>query len=347
MRLYVDGVLEGVSYGKDLMVPRGTALDLVLPLDGVIDEIRISKGLRYGPIVPAGVKQVAFSLPTVTPPTPDSPVAKEVAEEELNKERAKRLSPVPQSGADYTFAADLARPIWEGMSGLTLRKDYFSAGLDGIEAQPWPQQIGRAMYWRMEKIEASDYYVGLWGETANPGMRTEYGPEKLLASAYLNGWPLRFATTTDPVQVRPGLWLAELQSGATVSLKEGDEIAIWPVRPAERQCFLRLALYRKAPVRGHGVTGQTFGVDFGNPQRLRLVLSPEIKGSGEDSTKHEARIEVANPLPYAVEAQLRWKLADYYGAPRRSRRSPSASGRTRPRSSAKVLWLSAMHGRTS
>ena len=228
---------------------------------------------------------------------------------------------MPQSSADYTFAADRARPAWEGMKGLMLRKDYFGKGLDGVKAQAQPE-AGRAMYWRTEKIEPGDYYVGLWAETANPGLRTEYGPDKLLASAYLNGWPLRFATTSDPVQVRPGVWLAELQTGSRVSLKDGDELAVWPVRQAERQCFLRLALYRKAPVRGHGVTGQTFGVDCGNPQRLRLVLSPEIKGNGEDGTKHEARIEVANPLPYAIEAEVRWKLADYYGAPLVERTEP-------------------------
>ena len=325
MRLYVDGVLEGVCYGKDQMVPRGTALDLVLPLDGVIDEIRISKGLRYGPIAPEGVKQVALSLPTTTQPPPAAPAAKEVKEEELNKEREKRIAPVPASSADFTFAANLARPAWEGMSGLTLQEDYFGKGLDGVEAQT-QQEAGRTMYWRIEKIEPGDYHVGLWAETASPGLRTEYGPDKLLASAYLNGWPLRFATTTDPVQVRPGVWLAELQSGSPVSVKEGDEIAVWPVRQAERQSFLRLALYRKAPGRGHGVTGQTFGVDCGNPQRLRLVLSPEIKGSGEDGTPHEARIEVANPLPYAIEAQLRWKLADYYGAPLVERTEPVRLG---------------------
>ena len=193
--------------------------------------------------------------------------------------------------------------------------------MDGIEAEAQPD-VGHAMYWRIEKIEPGDYYVGLWAETSSPQMRTEYGVNKLLASAYLNGWPLRFATTTDPVQVRPGLWLAELQAGSPVPLKDGDELAVWPIRQAGRQSFLRLALYRRQPSRGHGLTGQTFGVDCGNPQRLRLVLSPEISGSGEDGTKHEARIEAANPLPYAIEAQASWRLADYYGAPLVERTEP-------------------------
>ena len=43
MRVYVDGVLEGVCYGKDKMHPRGKAVALVLPENGTIDEIRFSR----------------------------------------------------------------------------------------------------------------------------------------------------------------------------------------------------------------------------------------------------------------------------------------------------------------
>jgi hypothetical protein len=337
VRVYVDGVLEGACYGKDKMFPRGKAIDLILPQDGVIDEIRISgrkkaqgsdqdaqpgrpqapfcveKSLRYGPVVPEGVTPVLYSLATTSAPPPPV-VAKDAKEEDLDKERAKIISPVPPSTADYTFGIDQVHPAWEGMSGMKVQKDYFGKGLDGIEAQT-QRGSARAMHWRIDKIQAGDYYVGLWAESYSPQMRTEYSVPQLLASAYLNGWPVRFSTSSDPVQVRPGVWLAELQTTSTVKLKEGDEIAVWPVLQADKQCFLRLALYRKEPVRGHGLTGQTFGVDMGNPQRLRLALWPEITGSGEDGTQHEARIEVANPLPYAVDAQVSWKLADYYGAP--------------------------------
>jgi hypothetical protein len=321
VRLYVDGVLEGACYGKDKMFPHGAAIDLVLLQDGVIDEIRISKCLRYGPVVPEGVKPVLYSLATTSQPPAPAAAVKDVKEEELDKERAKFISPVPQSTADYTFGIDLVHPAWEAMSGMKVQKDHFGKGVDGLEAQV-QQDIGHAMYWRIDKIEAGDYYVGLWAESSIPEMRTEYGVPQLLASAYLNGWPVRFSTSSDPIQVRPGVWLTELQTASAVKLKEGDEIAVWPDASAQRQSFLRLALYRKEPVRGHGVTGQTFGTDGNNPQRLRLVLSPEIKGSGEDGTQHEARIEIANPLPYAMDAEVTWKLADYYGAP--------VAGRTEP-----------------
>ena len=68
MRLYADGVMEAVCYGKDRMFLRGKAVDLFLPMDGVIDEIRISKSLRYGPVVPEGAKTVLYSLATTSEP---------------------------------------------------------------------------------------------------------------------------------------------------------------------------------------------------------------------------------------------------------------------------------------
>ncbi len=287
----------------------------MLSADGVIDEIRVSKCLRYGPVMPEGVAPVLYSLPTTSDPPP-APVAKDAKEEQLDAERAKLISPLPPATADYTFGADQVHPAWEGMSGWQVRKDYFGKGADGFEAQSSSDRSpGQAAYWRLEKVEQGDYYVGLWVESSSPNMRTEYGEDKFLASAYLNGWPVRFSTTSDPVQVRPGVWLAELQTAVPLKIKAGDEVAFWPVSYTEKQCFLRLALYRKPPARGHGITGRTFGVDCGALARQRLVLRGEIKGSGGDGDEHEAQIEVVNPLPYAVDADVTWKLADYYGVP--------------------------------
>ena len=143
---------------------------------------------------------------------------------------------------------------------------------------------------------------------------------------YLNGYPVRFATTSDPVQVKPpsaseggSLWLGELQTAQPISLKPGDELAIRPQHGGRADgTFLRLALYVDPPKRGHGVTGQIFGGTFGSWRsfpRLRLAPKAEIVGSGEAGTQHEARITVANPLPYEVQAVVDWKLADYFGKP--------------------------------
>ena len=111
-------------------------------------------------------------------------------------------------------------------------------------------------------------------------------------------------------------WLAELQTGGAVELKPGDELA---VRCLNGNCvFLRLALYRQPPQRGHGVTGQTFGRTFSCPRpfpQLRLAVQPQITGSAEPDTKHEVHIKIANPLPYAAQVVVDWKLADYFGKP--------------------------------
>jgi hypothetical protein len=310
MRVYLDGVLEGVCYGKDKMMPRGKALDLILAEPGVIDEIRISRGLRYGPVIPKGAVPVSYLPPAapaeqasvVVAPVRDTPAA------DLDRIRTNAIAPMPKPQADHVFEAGQAACGWDGMAGLTVRSNHFGAGAHGVVLDAG-REPGRAAYWRMEGVSAGSYYVGLWVESGDAGRRTEYWPASLRTTAYLNGWPLRFTTTTDPVQVRPGVWLLELQTARPVDLKPGDELAF------AAGTVSSLALYRKEPLRGHGVTGQSFGVDHLAVQRLRLVLQPEIAGTGQDGTEHSARITVGNPLPYAVDAELTWTLADYYGAP--------------------------------
>ena len=244
---------------------------------------------------------------------------KEVSEDDLNKERAKKVSPLPEIHADYVFGADLVKPAWEGMTELTLRRDSLAPGQHTMEFDQRQIQVpGKAGYWRLENIQAGDYYLGLWVDTGCESPRTEYYPPKLLTTAFVNGWPVRFSTSTDPVQVKPGLWFAELQGASPVSLKNGDEIAFSAVpRWNVTQHIARLALYRKSPARGHGITGQIIGFDRQNliVQRLRLVLDAQIAGSGQDGTEHVAKITVRNPLPYAVDALITWKLSDFYGTP--------------------------------
>ena len=285
-RPYVRGehtILAG--YGKEKAHPRGKAIDLVLNAPGVVDEIRISKDLRYEPAIPQGAKAVSYlaAADSAEQTAAAANPVKEISEAELDQERAKLVSAMPAPRAEYVFGADRAKCGWDGMPGMTLKKDYFGAGADGVELDPGSEP-GRAAYWRLDGIQPGKHYVGLWVESGDARNRTEYWPAHLLTTAYLNGWPLRFATTTDPVQVKPGLWIAELQSAQPVDLKPGDELAFATMRPVGKKTgvALRLALYRQEPQRGHGVTGRTFGVDSFVVQRLRLVLRPEILGSGED-----------------------------------------------------------------
>jgi hypothetical protein len=315
LRFYVDGVLEGIVYPPGMEPPQGQTVDLLSSYAGVIDEVRISKVLRYGPLIPVGSEAAPYVTPAVlAAPDVKAPSARELSETDLYAQQAKMTSPLPQCKADYVIGADRFAPAWEGMPGLKTTKDYFGPGADGLEVLI-QDQIGRAAYCKLEGIESGDYYVGVWTEVGDTYMRTEYSMTRLQMSAYVNGWPLRFSTSTDPVQLREGLWLAEIQSSGPVTLKNGDEIALCGYATEPGQRVLRLALYRKEPSRGHGVTGRTFGIEGQRPQRLRLVLEPEIKGSLRDGDEHTASLRIGNPLPYAVDAEVTWKLADYFGAP--------------------------------
>ena len=132
---------------------------------------------------------------------------------------------------------------------------------------------------------------------------------------YRNGFPVRFASTSEPVQVKPGLWLAELQTGGAVELKPGDEVA---VRGLNANCvFLRLACIGNRPARSRrDGTNVRQDVLLRRPfPQLRLAVQAQITGPAEAGAKHEARIKIVNPLPYAAEAVVDWKLADYFGKP--------------------------------
>ncbi len=389
MRLYVDGALVGVrpqgtdgetwdhsARGRGL--PEGDVTSLVLSAAGVVDEVRVSKGLRYGPFVPVG----ATNPPLVAPRVAAAPRAAaanaphvETSEKDLDALRAKSISAIPETRATYTLGAAQALPVWEGMAGMQLLKDYFGKGADAVRLDPGQEISGEmvrpsAAYWKLADagpqikppldkatrpgptsepncVQKGKYYVGLWLETQDDSLRTEYFSGRMLTGLYLNGWPVRFSTTSDPVQVKPGIWLAELQTAEAVDLKPGDELAVRP----NWGTILRLALYRtdresgsgnrvserngesqpaisgwnpesRTPnpesrfVRGHGVTGQTFGMmGNGNFPRLRLAMKSEVFGSGEAGKPHEVRIQVANPLPYAADAVVDWKLTDYFGSP--------------------------------
>jgi hypothetical protein len=244
-------------------------------------------------------------------------LVQEPTEKDLDQARTERIEALPGAQADYVFGVDQAKPACDGLTGIRTLKDYFGQGADGLEIQPYNDGANATMpafaYWRLTGITPGKYYLGLWLDSAEESFQTEYSLGKMLTTVYVNGWPVRFTTASDPVQVQKGRWLVELQTAAPVELKPGDEVALRPWRRVTT--CLRLALHRKEPRRGHGVTGQTFGTGQNDNmlQRLRLLVKPEILGPGEDGTEHTARISVGNPLPYAADAVMTWKLADYFG----------------------------------
>ncbi len=237
--------------------------------------------------------------------------APDPAQVAADAERAKLIAAVPASTADYTFGADKAQLGWEGMQGTGTVKDYFGPGADALDTQRIDYS-GKLVYWPLTGIKAGKYYIGLWTQSNDPNYRTEYSPGRFLATIYLNGSPVRFATTSDPVQVKPNLWLAELQTAGAIELKETDEIALsgsWDGK------YLRLSLYANPPTGGHGVTGQTWGLREGMPPEVRLVVKVQFVGSQLDGDEHEARVTIANPLPVPAQIDADVLLADYFGKP--------------------------------
>ncbi len=118
------------------------------------------------------------------------------------------------------------------------------------------------------------------------------------------------------MQIKPGLWLGELQSALAADLKAGDEIAVRGLNGGN--VFLRVVLYAKEPARGHGRTGQTFARAFSCSRpfpQLRLGLRTWFDGPRQAGEKHEAHIKIMNPLPYAAPTIVDWKIADYWGNP--------------------------------
>jgi hypothetical protein len=240
----------------------------------------------------------------------DGPVRGETAQDAA---RAAAIACVPTLPEAIVFGVDQLRPGWTNMSGLIVHKDYFGAGVAGVQFVGNNDLVsGHAAYWPLNALEPGRYWVGLWIESGSAQLLTESVSDALRTPAYLNGWPLRFATASDPLQVAPGRWIVELQTAGAIPLQASDEIAVSPMWGQGQ--FLRLALHRKEPVRGHLVAGQVFGAKAGGV-RLRVVAEPELRGSGEDGAEHEAVIRVANPLPYAVDIDIVWQLADYFGKP--------------------------------
>jgi hypothetical protein len=230
-------------------------------------------------------------------------------------ERAKLLTETPKSTADYTLAADQAQIGWEGMTTFAVVKDYFGPGANSLHLERPDFGKGVYAYWKLKGIQPGKYYLGLWAQTNDTNYRTEYSPNNLLHTCFINGWVTRFASTSDPVQVKAGVWLAELQGKEAVELKNGDEIALAPAWGNNQ--FLRLCLYSKEPVRGHGVTGQSWGIREGMTQQVQLSTKLEILGKPVEGEDMEARITIANPLPYDAEVDADVCLADYFGKPLR------------------------------
>ena len=111
----------------------GKLLDLVLAAAGVVDEIRVSKCLRFGPFVPKGASNTPLLVGKDEAGVAQTAVAAggphlETSEKDLNESRlTKTISRIPDPPAAYVLVAGQAKAAWEGMDGMKPAKDYFGA----------------------------------------------------------------------------------------------------------------------------------------------------------------------------------------------------------------------------
>jgi hypothetical protein len=156
----------------------------------------------------------------------------------VKAERAKLLGTVPLSkpGAfeakpneqgDYVYEANSAKVLLTD-GDFKIENDWNVKGLTVATIQqvfvPLGVRPNLGMYWKLGEIGPGKYFVGVL-------YRSDDGKVEAPATVdtiYLNGRVIQCSTLSDPIQVAPRVWLAELQAAAAESLKGGDEIAITP-----------------------------------------------------------------------------------------------------------------------
>jgi hypothetical protein len=276
VRTYVDGVLMSTQVRKAIQwsgVPKFLQIGETHWMgyyQGVVDEIRLSKIRRYGPVVPKGA---VYSPPPTLFAAPGAPGKAERTDgsdrsdgsdtapttEQVAAGRKALLSPLPapETGAVVLEAA-AARPIVEGgfcaiesnkvVQGLTV------VSMDG-QLGRMPDGINNAgVYWRLEDMEPGDYWIGVWYQSGDANREAPQATHTVL-QVYLNGRMAQLATHSDPIQVKPGVFFAEAYVGESLALRPGDEIA---VGRSHGGAVARVTL-RRRPVTGPHRMATNFG----------------------------------------------------------------------------------------
>lgn len=309
VRLYVDGVLA--SCGTERPLPffrtpstiRLGTLFSVYAWSGVIDEVRLSRVQRYGPFVPVGARWTPLVAASAEEPPAPAP-AKLRPAPDFAAERRKLLGqiPPPPPGA-LAFGASEARPLLQGDANFKLENDSPVPGM----TTAW---VGRpnllhdpdndGCYWKAGAIPPGRYWVGVWYESGKAGAEANQGRWGPL-SVMLNGRLIQPATTSDPVQVAPGLYFAEIQTAAAEFIKPGDEVAVIP-QMSQRFRVARMTLYPADPLRGRGWTPESYGATwFCRDTALRLNLDAAFGGQARDGFRQVEDFALPSDLPKAPD----------------------------------------------
>ena len=358
VRMYVDGVLSHMQTQPPLhWWPEGP-VNITIGAEreggcwsGVIDEIRVSKVKRYGPIIPKGSKAVPLPVPeTVAEAAPARKPAAEKPAVDIAAQRKKLIGAIPPTCSgkfeseptpegDYVYEATSARPLTEG-DKFTLEVDRPVKGLTTVETEGTHRRFGDladngGAYWRLGAIKPGKYWVGLVCQS-NPYSNEKEAPVIGCRAIYLNGRIIQCSTIGDPVQIAPRIWYAELQSARAEPLQEGDEIAAadnWQMSVA------RLVLHSKEPRRGAFRTALNLGGNWGvrypalgvnadvrfvGAEGKTLAYANEYSSLEQEArsprdflragdSRAVARCRIANPLSKAVSVDYECVVKGYYG----------------------------------
>lgn len=342
VRYYLNGVL--VDYSTERPLPffqtpssiKLGSLYSVYAWSGMIDEVRLSRVQRYGPFVPVGGKWTDLVV-AAEPNAAEKQVtpAKLAPPPGYAALRAKLIGKLPAAPAGaVALDASALRPLVQGDPDFQLERDAPVPGMTtariGREGRMIRDPDNDGAYWKLGAVTPGRYYVGVWYESGKAGAEAPQSRFGALC-LYLNGRILQLSTTSDPVQVAPGVYFAEAQTGAAAEIQPGDEIAVLP-ESIRRMRVARLTLYPTEPLRGHGWVPENYGATwFSRDTALRLNLDATFGGRSPDGfrqaeeldlpgnlkkepagTRAMATCRITNPLPVPLTVEYSAEIRAYF-----------------------------------
>ena len=355
VRFYVDGVLVDLHTEPPVTLWRApTSLTIGgehrhMRWNGCVDELQVSKVKRYGPVLPKG--SVPVPLPAATPVALAAAKSAKAAakpvettpEVDVAAERRELLGAIvpsqpgafedqPNARGQYVYEAASARPLVKGAK-CQLRKDHLLPGVDAVTTgglRRFRIPMNDGLYWQLGSIRPGPYFIELaYQSDATVRGHALEARSPLGFMLYLNGRVIQCSSISDPVQVKPGIWVARLQAAGPEPLRPGDEIVFNYFRSVN---LVRLVLSPREPVRGAFRAAMNFGTSYhyGHPN-LRLNVEPrfiDTKGTPlpngitapaeslqtlmRRDGKPVAQCRIANPLPVALEVQYGAVIKDHY-----------------------------------
>jgi hypothetical protein len=298
LRYYTDGMLAAVlAQPPDFWKTSPSNLLIGSPLEwlcwnGRVDEIRLSKVRRYGPVLPKGAQPKP--RPVASSPAAAAAAAPAVQRTDLEvqaKARSALITPLPAVPAGnwenrltpegtYVYEAPSARPlVQDAVFAIVTNKALNGLAVARIANKRWRGENmvfgnSEGLYWRLGAIQPAPYWIGLIYRS-DDGHREEVRSNgEMMPNLYLNNRIVQMDAHTSPVQVGPGWWFAEARTAAPLDLKPGDELAVgtlWASQPH----LARLILYTRAPPRAPHPMPVNFGGSRSDmPTSLGLSAEP-------------------------------------------------------------------------